>query len=1756
MHDMDNEQGRRDFIKLSSLGVFGLHPVVSTISKAMNLADGEPGDWFEDEFHYFGNNLTNLHFYFINAKINGQLLKPTKDEAFMVVKIPQQHISEQLIRVDDFDTSYSENTKRTTSKISGFSFLAFRLFPMPKKPLSAAEKEAFIAKKKNFIDLSKMQNLLDWDNPLYFELLIPSASDYKKFEGNDVLWQYFSAGTTTSIKDTNNQPKEGYIVALYKTICSTLFTKDTFPLTILEIPEGMISTPYNKDNNRVYMMSNKIKKDRYSYSGTKGQVYRTVEEICSAQMFMESAAGLTSPPLRGAGYIPRDESLVAVNRLEKCPPPAAIKYLPTLLDKAEIVFLTSLGRGDNREKEWDIETKGLVLTGLGAITKMHYKNFNPPNGSTLAEYEHHITLGRDEYIKVARIGVISATGQKALFVQIGERKIKNGTSYMEFKEYIEIIQKEIVYFDNRLFIGPELGSATLEPQNYIQARQYPYRYNKPGDIIHSKDKKESEDDNTYRDSYLWNLKLDGLAEGYLPNHPYKGENIRQNWHTHYRRWPFKKIKSVTVVSKPIITDIKINPTALTYMHVGCTCGEVFWPVLEARINNKEQDCYMDFIGYDWNDKEIRFSSTFLFIRKDLIECTINLPQLFDEIYTKRFINQPFGRRHISFLNTEIALCADYIPLDKSEDALENKSNVAKVDYLEYYFSICSEPVRETFETNTVIPDTAGLPFSSVFNERLFPLYPQVKRVQLYIDNIQSYVPEPLASIIEYNDDFINYGYTGKKDVLINNKIEETIYNKARLIFNHTERFIKDSDKIITQEGGKLIELQEAGYKRIKQAFSNAGNSIGGLVNPDFDIPCIGLIKQSISVGKEINKKYETITKKIDSFNPSDLLRQAPEIFNGISFIDILLAVFPEFEGPVNDIKNLAAKLDETKNDLINNPIYKSIRADMDFVNDTIKKYVQSIEKFEADLTVLREKIRDAKNRFNGEYLAAEIEKLANSAVERYKIKFLDYRKEMADLANTAITDVSQYLATELMSKAEVIYPYYAKLNEARKILTDIKKVSPGLTEVTKIIDQYQKDFLGASLYVLINLDAASKDKILNTYADVKSMLEAKASPYFNAYKDYTTKLDSELKALAAYTSTRAQKDYTNYLAAKTITLKAWAGYSGLLETADKTKGKAGLLLYNLRQVKGEYDKIVTYEKALGEIQETVVGLSELFETFNIPYYINTYNKSVENIKVFYAKLQSTKLGDTVISQISTLLTNNSVFIKKIQDERAALQSFYRVNYDVLKNDFNTLVFTSKGTLTRYIEETTEKRIKEVFNLSAFQKPFTDLKKDIEDKEEELKNMLRDFMKQVKDYENFLKNKVNAAKDDIIGLVKKKIKEKEDELLADPDNQLLINTVIKGRELYNLLSTFSSKEVNYNWQTSSFKNAEFGIVSFIASSNPKTSLTVSVKNTIYFQLNKFPAVIDRIESKAENRLSNFGISLLKAIIINFNEVSFVAGTNQRPKFEVKIRDVQFAGAFSFVQALESIFKDLLGDNFTVKIQPLSVEIQYLLPIPYIGAPSFGFKDILFKIVYTLNFDKKPMELGVGIGAPENRTKLSVGIYTGLFYFIVIGDPKNGITTIEISIEFGGYFGLNLGPLRGEVKLVVGLYYRKDPTGVIIEGYFLCEGNVKLWFAMIAARFYMGVRSRGNYIEGRCTVTYEISLGRFFKKSFSATYYKKVAGASPGNGQGRALQNNINQYNALSLLADVSTAEGTYGQTTRKVKPLTVSEWEIFINSYVD
>ena len=164
---------RRDFIIKSTLAALAMSPLTTLLSGCESDSDfsyegklSESG--FHDDFHYFGDNLVNLHFYFLNAGLKGKKVLLTKGlRAYMVVKIPQQHIAEQLFREEVVN-----ETVVAESSISGFSYLAFELLP----GRNVQDRRSFKVK--------DMETLLQWEDRSLYELVIPAANEYYKFEND------------------------------------------------------------------------------------------------------------------------------------------------------------------------------------------------------------------------------------------------------------------------------------------------------------------------------------------------------------------------------------------------------------------------------------------------------------------------------------------------------------------------------------------------------------------------------------------------------------------------------------------------------------------------------------------------------------------------------------------------------------------------------------------------------------------------------------------------------------------------------------------------------------------------------------------------------------------------------------------------------------------------------------------------------------------------------------------------------------------------------------------------------------------------------------------------------------------------------------------------------------------------------------------------------------------------------------------------------------------------------------------------------------------------------------------------------------------------------------------------------------------------------------------------------------------------------------------------------------------------------------
>ena len=478
-----NKISRRTFIEKTS-GTLGLLQVDALARGAAAVGPLVDPKTERTGWHHLTRSGADLYFHLINGHPRCGELAPIDGAlpSYLIVQLPAQSLHEQYFSTkptppDDVPGGPLQ------AMLSGPSFLAFELWPSQK---GSRRRMPFT-----------VEALLDWESPTHFRLLtiedIP-ANPSEHAQPTD-CWPQLN--TKCEYKRLRPDPRalgKGGIYDLnyYKDLTQKLLNDqpDKY-LTIFELPAGIITAPISGNRlggpasdirwtpiirqNQAKCGVKTIYETRYSFFEKGKHLTREVRERWNAEIeFLPPKLGrkggvpasLTSirslpPALRVIGLLDRgglgDGSGIqcAPANPDPCadPVPGQVDnpgYLPTLLDEAELLYLNQLGKQCFRSEAFDLKVSGpFLLTALGATLKFHYQNFSTKGlgdqSISLVEYEHHFQDGRDNFIKVSRIGVLCPSGQKALHVMIAQRKIDQGRSFLEYKEHIEFIEKQKDY---------------------------------------------------------------------------------------------------------------------------------------------------------------------------------------------------------------------------------------------------------------------------------------------------------------------------------------------------------------------------------------------------------------------------------------------------------------------------------------------------------------------------------------------------------------------------------------------------------------------------------------------------------------------------------------------------------------------------------------------------------------------------------------------------------------------------------------------------------------------------------------------------------------------------------------------------------------------------------------------------------------------------------------------------------------------------------------------------------------------------------------------------------------------------------------------------------------------------------------------------------------------------------------------------------------------------------------------------------------
>jgi hypothetical protein len=309
------------------------------------------------------------------------------------------------------------------------------------------------------------------------------------------------------------------------------------------------------------------------------------------------------------------------------------------------------------------------------------------------------------------------------------------------------------------------------------------------------------------------------------------------------------------------------------------------------------------------------------------------------------------------------------------------------------------------------------------------------------------------------------------------------------------------------------------------------------------------------------------------------------------------------------------------------------------------------------------------------------------------------------------------------------------------------------------------------------------------------------------------------------------------------------------------------------------------------------------------------------------------------------------------------------------------------------------------------------------------------------------------------------------------------------------------------------------------------------------------------------LTNFSINLLgdpSFIIITFNSVTFKSESGSKPNCDVKIKNVTFGAAMSFVQELASLLDPSEGPFIEFANGMLNAGYRFAVPTIPVGV--FLLTQLKLEVSVGLPFDGDPVRCYLAISEQFNPFLLTCGIYSGGGYLLMrIG--LDGVERLEGSLDFGVSAVVNVGPLKGYGEVLAGIHFAVGGGSSEVCGFVFAHGHCDI-YGIISLDVKVNVdicyesdSNGGTSVVGEADFTVDIEI-LFFSASYTFTAQYAFAGSPRNNAADEQTRLDAERAKAKAALARGETPPPAKPRT-RAVTPnykLDVAAWEDYFDSF--
>ncbi len=238
---------------------------------------------------------------------------------------------------------------------------------------------------------------------------------------------------------------------------------------------------------------------------------------------------------------------------------------------------------------------------------------------------------------------------------------------------------------------------------------------------------------------------------------------------------------------------------------------------------------------------------------------------------------------------------------------------------------------------------------------------------------------------------------------------------------------------------------------------------------------------------------------------------------------------------------------------------------------------------------------------------------------------------------------------------------------------------------------------------------------------------------------------------------------------------------------------------------------------------------------------------------------------------------------------------------------------------------------------------------------------------------------------------------------------------------------------------------------------------------------------------EGTISNFALLFAGVVRVGFKDLFFHMETGKKPSFDASVKSVNFEGDLSFVKKIaDELQKHGFGAKTgpAITITPEGITAGAALAIPDLKLGALGLQNMILSTAISLFFFGKPAELRFGLSSRENPFLVSYAPFGGGGFFALTASTATGGVQLEMSLEFGGVFAIDLIIAKGQVQLMAGIIFELKDGKAALGGSVRIYGYVEvLRIVAISVLFYLSLKFDGGKATGKAALTVMVRVLAF-------------------------------------------------------------------------